>query len=78
MGCSYLINIEKIRDRTQDQDILDFAEFVLAETGNRNFPDYKKMDLMKIAHLVAHIWVFDFTHGLEDGLIFHFSGSASA
>ncbi len=75
LGCSHLINIEKIRERTQDRDILDFAEFVLAETGNRNFPDYKKMDLMKIARLVARIWVLDFKNGLEDGLIFHFSGT---
>ncbi len=74
-GCGHLINIEKIRERTRDQDILEFAEFVLAETGNRNFPDYKKMDLMKIARLVAHTWVFDFKNGLEDGLIFHFSGT---
>lgn len=70
-----MIAIEKIRERTQDQDILDFAEFVLAETGNRNFPDYKKLDLMKIARLVTHIWVFDFNNGLKDGLIFHFSGT---
>ncbi len=75
LRCDYLINIEKIRERTQDRDILDFAGFVLAETGERNFPDYKKMDLMKIARLVTHIWVLDFKNGLEDGLIFHFSGT---
>jgi len=70
-----VITIGKIRERVEDPDLLEFAEFVLAETGDRDFPDYKKLDLMKIARLVTYLWVFDFKNGLDDGLIFHFSGT---
>lgn len=70
-----MIDIQTIKDRTQDQDFWTFAAFVIAEAEGKNFPDYKAMDLMKIAKIVSHIWVFDFRNGLDDGLLFHFSGT---
>jgi len=71
-----MIALHTIKDRTQDQDLWTFAAFVISATEGRNFPDYKAMDLMKIAKLVQHCWVFDFRSGLDDGLPFHFSGTA--
>jgi len=71
-----MIDPQSIKGRTQDLDIQVFAEFVIAEAEGKNFPDYIAMGLMKIAKIVSHIWVFDFRNGLDDGLLFHFSGSA--
>ena len=71
-----MIDPQSIKGRTQDLDIQVFAEFVIAEAEGKNFPDYIAMDLMKIAKIVSHIWVFDFRNGLDDGLLFQFSGSA--
>ena len=71
----FMIDIKVIKERTRDQDFWDFSEFVISQAEGGNFPDYKAMDLMKIARLVHNIWVFDFRNGLEDGLVFHFSGT---
>ena len=70
-----MIGIQTIKEWTQDPDFWEFPEFVIAEAKGRNFPDYKAMDLMKIARNVTNIWVFDFGNGLDDGLVFHFSGT---
>ncbi|HJO74482.1 MAG TPA: hypothetical protein QGH84_04650 [Rhodospirillales bacterium] len=71
-----MIDIEIIKDRTQDQDFWAFAEFVIAEAEGKNYPDYKAMDLMQIHLTVPYIWVFDFRNGLDDGLPIYFSGTA--
>ena len=71
-----MIDPQSIKGRTQDLDIQVFAEFVIAEAEGENFSDYIAMDLMKIAKIVSHIWVFDFRNGLDNGLLFHFLGSA--
>lgn len=70
-----MIDMGKIRELTEDAGILEFSEFVVSEAGEGTFPDYRKMDLMKIARLVSSIWVLDFKNGLDDGLPFHFSGT---
>lgn len=70
-----MIDIGIIKELTEDMDILEFSEFVISETGDGSFPDYKKLDLMKISRLVAWTWVLDLQNGLENGLIFHFSGT---
>ena len=71
-----MIDPQSIKGRPQDLDIQVFAKFGIAEAEGKNFPDYIAMDLMKIAKIVSHIWVFDFRNGVDDGLLFHFSGSA--
>ncbi len=71
-----MIDIQTIKERTQDPDFWTFAAFVISEAEGKKFPDYRAMDLMKIAGLVLHTWVFDFRNGLDDGLVFHFSGTA--
>jgi len=71
-----MIDPQSIKGRTQDLDIQVFAEFVIAEAEGENLPDYIAKDLMKIAKIVSHILVFDFRNGLDDGLLFQFSGSA--
>ncbi len=70
-----MIDINAIKDLTADESILRFATFVIAETGNRHFPDYRKMDLMKIPNLVSNIWVYDYGNDPDEGLIYHFSGT---
>jgi hypothetical protein len=72
-----MIDLQTIKERTQEQDLWTFAEFVIAEAEGKNYPDYKAMDLMKIAHIVSYTWVFDFRNGLDDGLLFHFTGTAT-
>ncbi|MBT7943628.1 MAG: PAS domain-containing protein [Alphaproteobacteria bacterium] len=68
-------NIQDVRALTTNSKLIEFAQFVFSEKGDRDFPDYKKIDLMKIARLVSHVWVLDFRNGLEDGVPFHFSGT---
>jgi len=70
-----LIDIQKIKNLTANSNLIEFAEFVISEAGDRNFADYKKIDLMKIARLVSNVWVYDFRDGVSDGLLFHFSGT---
>ena len=70
-----MIDIQKIKELTKNSKLIEFAEFVIAETGDKDFPDYKKMDLMKIASLVTHIWVFDFRNGVENDVPLIFSGT---
>jgi len=71
----FVINIQEIRELTTNSKLIEFTQYVLSETGDKDFPDYKKMDLMKIAGLVSHIWVFDFRNGVENGVPYHFSGT---
>ena len=70
-----MIDIQKIKELTTNSKLIEFSEFVIAETGDKDFPDYKKMDLMKIANLVTHIWVFDFRNGVENDVPLLFSGT---
>jgi len=70
-----LIDIEKIKKLTANSNLIEFAEFVISEAGDRNFADYKKIDLMKIARLVSNAFVYDFRGGVSDGMLFHFSGT---
>jgi len=70
-----LIDIQKIKKLSANSHLIEFAEFVIFEAGDRNFVDYKKIDLMKIARLVSNVWVYDFRGGVSDGLLFHFSGT---
>ncbi len=71
-----MIDLRKIKELTTNSKLIEFAEFVIAETGDRRFPDYKKIDLMKIPKLVSNIWVFDFRNGISDGMQYLFSGTA--
>ncbi len=70
-----MIRIEAIEALTANPKLIEFARFVIAETGERAFPDYKAMDLMRIAPLVTHVWVLDFRDGVGDGPPLHFSGT---
>lgn len=70
-----MIAIEKIRALTPNPKIIQFSEFVIAQAGEKKFPDYQEMDLMEIPQLVRHIWVFDFRNGVKNGVPFHFSGT---
>lgn len=70
-----MIRIEAIEALTANPKLIAFARFVIAETGEGAFPDYKAMDLMRIASLVTHVWVLDFRDGVGDGPTFHFSGT---
>jgi len=70
-----VIDIQKIKELTKNSKLIEFAEFVIAKTDDKDFPDYKKMDLMKIAGLVKHIWVLDFRNGVENGVLFQFTGT---
>ena len=60
---------------TTNSNLIEFAEFVIDETGDSDLPDYKTMDLMKISRLVSNIWVYDFRDGVNNGVRFHFSGT---
>ena len=57
------------------EGLKEFGYFVLSYGEGRELPDYKKMDLMKIPHLVPHIWVYDLRS--EEGrekLLINFAG----
>jgi len=70
-----MIDIQVIKDLTTDPKLIEFAEFVIAETGDQPFPDYKKMDLMKIPSLVRYVFVIKVEEKEGKRLLFHFSGS---
>lgn len=70
-----MIDIQKIEAVTSNPKFITFAEFAISVAGDKNFPSYREMDLMKIHSLVPNIWVFDFRNGLDNGVKYHFSGS---
>jgi hypothetical protein len=65
----------QVSEITDNQPLLQFCDFVLAETKNGELPDYEKMDLMEIPSLVPNIFVHDYREGIEDGLLIKFSGT---
>lgn len=70
-----MIDLQKIQSFGVCSDLIKFTEFLIEEKGGRTFPDYRKLDLMKVPGLVSHTWVFDFRNGIDDGLLFHYSGT---
>ncbi len=67
--------VEKIRRLTDNQKLLDFTAFVVQAKGDRQFPDYKKLDLMQIAPLVRHAWAMYFRDGVDNRPKLIFSGT---
>jgi hypothetical protein len=70
-----LISIEDIRRITANPKLLEFCRFVIAQAGQRHFPDYRSIDLMEIAPLVKHVWVIDFRDGVENRPTLLFTGT---
>ena len=70
-----VIDLKKIKSLGVCPDLIEFTEFLIEEKGERTFPDYQKLNLMNVPGLVPHLWVFDFRNGMDDGLLFHFSGT---
>ncbi|NQW00986.1 MAG: hypothetical protein HQ483_14875 [Rhodospirillales bacterium] len=70
-----MISFDKITALSDNPKILAFAEFVISEAGDRPYPDYRQIDLMKVAGLVSHVFVLDYRAGFEGGILIHFSGT---
>lgn len=70
-----MIDLQKIKSLGVGPDQIEFTKFLIEEKGDRSFPDYKKLDLMKVARLVPYTWVVDFRNGIDGGLLFHFAGT---
>jgi len=71
-----MIDIDAIKKLDVSPPLIAFTSFLCQEKGVHSFPDYQKLDLMKIPRLVPCIWVIDFRKGIDGGLLFHFSGTA--
>lgn len=56
--------------------MIEFHDFVAAHAGTSGLPDWAKIDLMEIPHLVPNIFVHDYRAGTENGLLVMFSGTA--
>jgi hypothetical protein len=70
-----MIDLQKIKSLGVSSNLIEFTEFLIEEKGDKTFPDYRTLDLMKIPKLVPYIWVIDFRNGIDDGMLFHFSGT---
>ncbi|MBC8339168.1 MAG: hypothetical protein ISR51_03290 [Rhodospirillales bacterium] len=70
-----MIDLQKIKSLGVGSSQIEFTEFLIDEKGDESFPDYRKLDLMKVPKLVPYTWVVDFRNGIDDGLLFHFSGT---
>ena len=67
-----MIDLQKIKSLGASSNLIEFTEFLIEEKGDKTFPDYRTLDLMKIPKLVPYIWVIDFRNGIDDGMLFHF------
>jgi hypothetical protein len=67
-----MIDLQKIKSLGVSSNLIEFTEFLIEEKGDKTFPDYRTLDLMKIPKLVPYIWVIDFRNGIDDGMLFHF------
>ncbi len=66
---------EQIDNVVSWDGLREFTSFVLSYCEDGNLPDYKKMDLMKIPHLVPYIWVYDLRDDeKKKGLLINFCG----
>ena len=70
-----MISIDKIAALTENPRLLEFSEFMISEAADLAYPDYRTMDLMKIARLVSQIFVLDYRAGFDGGVLIHFSGT---
>ena len=70
-----MIDLLKIKSHGVGSNLIEFTKFLIGEKGDKKFPDFRKLDLMKVANLVSHTWVFDFRNGIDDGFLFQFSGT---
>jgi len=71
-----MIDIQTITGITDSPKFIEFAEFIISETGARDFPNYRQMDLMKIPSLVPSIWVLETPNDSETGYRYRFSGTS--
>lgn len=60
---------------TDNPRLIEFAAFLVAETGTRRYPDYWALGLMRIAPLVRHVWAIDFRNGIDDRPKLCFTGT---
>lgn len=70
-----MVDVEKIAALTGNRKLLEFSKFIILETGGRSYPNYRDIDLMKIAPLVSQVFVIDFRAGTAGEFVIHFSGS---
>ncbi|MBT4888764.1 MAG: hypothetical protein HON65_04345 [Rhodospirillales bacterium] len=71
-----MATLEEIKQLTTNKDHIAFAEFILANMHELDFPDYQKLDLMQVPHLVRNIWAVDFRNIESNDVSMHFSGTA--
>jgi hypothetical protein len=76
MEKNFVVITQKQIDETVSWDGLkEFGSFVLSYSTDGNLPDYKKMDLMRVAKLVPDIWVFDLReYENNDQILVNFCG----
>lgn len=70
-----MFTLPQLKELTDNPNFHKFAGFILSSLDGRKFPDYKKLDLMKIPSLVPNIWVLDFKEIQTKGCRLHFSGT---
>jgi hypothetical protein len=71
-----LITQQQINDTVTKDGLKEFGSFILSHCEDGNLPDYEKMDLMIIPHLVQNIFVYDLrTQKGRDRLLMNFCGS---
>jgi len=47
----------------------------MEERGDNPYPRFNIRNLMRIPHLVPHVFTFDFRGGIDDGLLIAYSGT---
>ena len=57
-----MVNFEAITAVSRNPLILQFAEFVIGERGEAQYPTLKKLDLLKVPSLVRYIWKIDYDY----------------
>lgn len=72
-----MIGLEKITAVSNNPLIIEFAEFVITESGSRGLPNVETLDILKVARLVKHIWKIKYDHSGERKMDIVFSGTAN-
>ncbi len=70
-----MIDLEQIKSLGVGPELVAFSEFLIKEKGRKTFPDYQKLDLMKVPQLVPYLWVYDYRGGIDNGFLYHFTGT---
>lgn len=65
---------DPVLDIVSDAQLREFVAFMRSQQGTKSLPDFQAINLMDVPRLLPLMFVIDFTNGIRNGILIHFSG----